>query len=63
MADFCNQCADELKLAVGDLKNITTSKEYKKGKAAIVICEGCGVIQVDPEGNCISNDCLRKGHK
>ena len=29
--------------------------------AAIVICEGCGVIQVDQEGNCISTDCQQAG--
>jgi hypothetical protein len=26
-----------------------------------VICEGCGLIQVDQLGQCISKDCLKQG--
>ena len=71
MADFCKQCAEEIfgKQAkrdgiclLSDLRGITSKKDYAKGLAAVVICEGCGPIQVDPEGNCVSEDCLKK-HK
>lgn len=62
MADFCNQCAEALGFEKGDLSGITTEEDYADNKAAIVICEGCGAIFVDPEGNCISKDCLGHGH-
>ena len=63
MADFCEQCAERLGLPSGDLKGITKKRDYKKGLSCVVICEGCGNIQVDPDGNCISEDCLEGGHK
>lgn len=56
MADFCKQCEPEST----DLTDITTREEYLEGLAVVVLCEGCGPIQVDPEGNCISKDCLEK---
>jgi len=60
MADFCNQCAAELGFPYGDLDGITTAAGWASGLAAIVLCEGCGQTQVDPEGNCIADDCLRQ---
>lgn len=64
MADFCKQCSLELfGEDFGDLKGLTTNEDWKKGLAAVVICEGCGVIQVDPDGRCISPDCLKKHRK
>ena len=62
MASFCKACSIELfGKDLGDLAGITTTKNEASGLAAVVICEGCGVIQVDHEGNCISPDCLCKG--
>lgn len=62
MADFCKACSLELSNRdYGDLAGITSKKNKSNGVAAIVICEGCGVIQVDCEGNCISVDCLKVG--
>ena len=58
MAEFCNQCAKTLGLPHGDFVGITTVEEWSKDLAALVLCESCGAIQVDPEGNCISSDCL-----
>lgn len=63
MADFCKECA---RLLFGqempcDLHGITTQENWDKGLAASVICEGCGPIQVDPEGNCVSQGCLEEG--
>ena len=63
MADFCIQCADDLGIPQGDLSGLTEKGDWKRGLARVVICEGCGFIQVDPEGRCISDDCLKGGHK
>ena len=61
MADFCKQCSIELfGKDFGDLANITTSEQWEDEVVAVVLCEGCGVIQVDPEGRCVSPDCLKK---
>ncbi len=61
MADFCKACSiDSLGEDTEDLANITSKEDWEKGLACAVICEGCGIIQVDPEGNCVSKDCLLK---
>ena len=60
MADFCKQCADELGLPNKDLVGCTTEKDMLDKKPQLVICEGCGYTQVDPEGVCLTN-CLQ-GH-
>lgn len=60
MADFCKQCSlDLFGVDFNELANITSVDDWVLGKACCVICEGCGPIQVDPKGNCIS-DCLEK---
>jgi len=59
MADFCKQCSiDVFGKDFGELAGQTTQENWDKGLAASDICEGCGPIQVDPEGNCVSNCCL-----
>lgn len=49
---YCNQCAQERNLRTGDFAGYI-SKYYwelvKKG--AGVVCDGCGKIRIDPEGN------------
>lgn len=67
MADFCKACSDKLfgPDMPPDLGGITKQAEWEHGKAVAVLCEGCGPIQVDPEGNCVSRDCLcagKEGH-
>ena len=61
MADFCHLCSTE---GFGEdfceLANLSTPEDTRKGKYCVVICEGCGPIQVDHEGNCISSDCYEK---
>lgn len=59
MADFCSQCSEEL--FGKDYRDFAGMVE--SGFFPIVICEGCGVIQVDSEGRCVSEDCMMKGHK
>lgn len=62
MADFCKACSvnmfgEDFK----ELANITQVAAWQEGKAVTVLCEGCGPVQVDPDGNCVSTDCLEQG--
>lgn len=60
MADFCNQCCVSMGFPTGvDLANLSTKEDTEKGLYPVVLCEGCGPIQVDHEGNCVSPDCLK----
>lgn len=62
MADFCKQCSiDMFGEDFRELAGITTEEEWRQGFAALVICEGCGPIQVDPNGWCVSKDCGLSG--
>lgn len=62
MADFCKQCSiDLLGHDYGDLAGITSAEQWQDRMACVAVCEGCGAVQVDPEGNCVSKDCLRQG--
>ena len=67
MAEFCRQCAEwHFPYAPkfwNDFANMVTEEEWEDGYAAVVLCEGCGTIQVDPEGRCVSSDCLKHGRK
>jgi hypothetical protein len=57
MADFCNQCTDNRSGdCVGDFVNLSTAADTEAGLFPVVLCEGCGAIQVDHLGNCISHD-------
>lgn len=63
MADLCRQCSiDVCGMDHGDLRGKTSPVDWQARTAAVVLCEVCGPIQVDPDGNCISPDCLRAGH-
>ena len=61
MADFCKQCTLELfgSDMPNDMAGITSKEDWKQGLSCLVLCEDCGPCQVDPEGNCISPDCLK----
>lgn len=62
MANFCKACSIELfGKDFGDLAGITRKSHERRGEAMVVICEGCGVIQVNHLGECISSDCLKAG--
>jgi len=62
MADFCKQCSiDILGQDFGDLAGFTSVRDWEKGLAVIEICEGCGIINVDPLGNCVSQHCSCNG--
>ncbi len=63
MADFCKQCSIENFCEdFGELAGITKSEDWKKGLSVVVLCEGCGPTQVDPEGRCTGN-CSKLEHK
>ena len=57
MAEFCVQCAKDLGFEP-DWVGLTTLEDEAGGKFCIVLCEGCGIIQVNAKGECITN-CYR----
>ncbi len=57
MADFCKQCAEEIGFE-SDFIDIN----LKKGLYHMNLCEGCGPIQTNGKGECITEDCLQSGH-
>jgi hypothetical protein len=62
MADFCRACSIEhFGKDTEDLKGLISESKYKEGLAPVVVCEGCGAIQVDHLGNCLTKDCLLAG--
>lgn len=64
MADFCKQCSIEtFGEDFGDLKGLSMPEHTAQGLYMTALCEGCGPIQVDHEGVCVSEDCIEKGHK
>lgn len=51
MADFCKQCSIEMfGEDHGDLADLISEEKVKLGFGASVLCEGCGFILVDHEG-------------
>src|SRR5712671_3826467 len=64
MADFCKQCGADMfpPGTPGDLAGLSTEADTAAGRYPVVLCEGCGPIQVDHEGRCVSLDCLKGGH-
>ena len=63
MADFCKRCYADMfgEGQTNDMAGVTKPEDWDQGLAVSVICEGCGPIQVDPEGNCVSQDCMCAG--
>lgn len=61
MADFCLECSDNM-FGEGycDFIGVTLPETWARGEACVVLCEGCGWIQVAPNGACVSEDCLKK---
>ena len=56
MAEYCAQCAKQYGMSNGFIN------ECKPNYLANVICEGCGVIQVNHKGECVSHDCDNGNH-
>lgn len=61
MAEFCEACNREMFNMPSDFKGLTSNKAWSEGKAALVLCEGCGPIQVNPAGECVSKNCTKTG--
>lgn len=58
MADFCAQCSvDTFGKDFGDMNALSKAEDTAAGIYPVVLCEGCGPIQVDHEGRCVSPDC------
>ena len=58
MADFCKQCAEGLGFPRSDFED----PKLKPGLYHTNLCEGCGHIQTNGKGGCISSDCIHAGH-
>lgn len=58
MAEFCKQCANELGFPESDF----IDPNLKPGYYNTNLCEGCGFIQTNAKGECISFDCSKQGH-
>ena len=59
MADFCKKCSiDTFGKDFEELAGLSKEVDTANGLYATAICEGCGVIQVDHTGECVSPDCL-----
>lgn len=64
MSDFCKQCSiehfgEDLK----ELAGLGNGRVLPDGDGWAVICEGCGYIVVNEEGECISAGCEVHGKK
>ena len=64
MADFCYECFVEMfsghegiDPSKNDFAGISTKEDTEANMFPVVLCEGCGAIQVDHEGYCVSDDC------
>lgn len=60
VADFCYECTEELfgqqYAKNNDMAGIVSREEYEQhGMTAKVLCEDCGVIEVDHRGKRIEN--------
>jgi len=60
MADFCLQCNDRLfgPTIPNDFVDISKEEDTLNGRYITVLCEGCGMVQVDHTGRCVT-DCLQ----
>lgn len=62
MADFCKQCSEEIfGEDFEDLKGLGDGSPLPEGHGWTALCEGCGVIVVNDNGECISKGCEKHG--
>jgi hypothetical protein len=56
VADFCKKCSiDIFGKDFGELAGLCNEDQL-----ALTICEGCGVVQVNHLGECVSKDCAKR---
>jgi len=58
MANFCKSCSIEL--FGKDFEELKPKEPAEPGYYYSGICETCGMIQVDNDGDCVSEDCNRQ---
>lgn len=57
MADFCKQCSiDHFGEDHRDLAGLGNGRTLQPNHGWLAICEGCGYILVDDDGNCFECD-------
>ena len=62
MPGYCAACSLELfGEDRGDFRCRVSKDDWAKGRAANVVCAGCGATLVDPDGHCVANDCDKAG--
>lgn len=62
MAEFCSQCSIFLfGIDNKDFADLSDPEDTEAGKYPVVLCEGCGPIQVDHLGRRVSEDFDRCG--
>lgn len=62
MADFCRQCSlEHFGEDFRELAGMSTPEDTAKGLFTVNICEGCGFVLVDHEGECVDPDCPKHG--
>ncbi len=61
MADFCKQCS--IANFGEDFEDLKITEPLPEGKYYAALCEGCGYIQVDNDGLCVTENCLEKHGK
>ncbi len=63
MADYCKQCSTTIfGKDYGELAGLSSKEDTDAKLYPVVLCEGCGAIQVDHTGACVSEDCYECGH-
>lgn len=60
MADFCKQCADDMRFPESDFKGYLSYHNITLGpnEGLMMLCEGCGpAFIVDDQGTCAALNC------
>jgi hypothetical protein len=61
VASFCKQCSFEIfEEDHGDMAGLLNDEQAALGFVCTVICEGCGITQVNNDGECVSPHCIHK---
>jgi hypothetical protein len=62
MAEYCSACSRDIFKRDGrDFHGLTSVDDFSRGRACVVVCEGCSIIQVDPYGRCLTA-CSRQNY-
>ena len=53
MAEFCKQCS----IGLFGIDYRDFAGLCGEGEHVLALCEGCGIIHVDADGNCLTGEC------